>query len=109
MTLPLCPVSFFLFFFFLGLHLQNAEVPRLGVTSEPHLLATATATAMLELSCICHLHCSSPQHWIRNPLSEARDQTCILTDTSQFLIPLSHKRISYSALFLTGESDVFLG
>ena len=34
-------------------------------------------------SCICNLHCSSRQHQISNPLSEARDQTHVLMDTSQ--------------------------
>ena len=30
---------------------------------------------------ICHLHHSLWQHWILNPLSKARDRTCILTET----------------------------
>ena len=34
------------------------------------------------------------QSQILNPLSEARDQTCILVDTSQVLNPLSHDRNS---------------
>jgi len=32
---------------------------------------------------ICNLHHSSWQHWVLNPLSEARDRTCILMDTMQ--------------------------
>ena len=32
---------------------------------------------------ICDLHHRSWQHWILNPLSEARDWTCILMDPSQ--------------------------
>ena len=44
--------------------------------------AYATATAMLDLSHICDLHHSLWQHWILNLLSEARDHTCILMDTS---------------------------
>ena len=39
-----------------------------------------TATAMPELSHICDLHHSSWQCQILNPLSEARDWTCILMD-----------------------------
>ena len=38
------PFSFFSFFFFLGLHQQHMEVPRLGVESELQLSAYATAT-----------------------------------------------------------------
>ena len=68
---------------FLGLHLQHREVPRLGVESELQLRAYTTAPATLDPSCICDPHHSSWQWWILNPPSEARDQTCILVDTSQ--------------------------
>ena len=68
--------SFFFFFFvFLGPHPQHMEVPRLGVQSELQPLAFTTATAMRDPSRICHLHHSSRQHWILNPLSKARDRT----------------------------------
>ena len=53
---------FFFFFCFLMLHLQHMKVHRLGVKSELQLLAYPTATATL---------------------SKARDQTCVLTDTSR--------------------------
>ena len=59
------------------------QVPRLGVKSNLQLLAYATATAMPDLSRVCDLYHSSWQHWIFNPLIEARDQTCVLMDTSQ--------------------------
>ena len=45
---------FFLSFFFLGLHLQHMEVPRLGVKLELQL--PAYATAMPDLSRVCDLH-----------------------------------------------------
>ena len=63
------------FFFFKGPHLRHIVVPRLGVESElqPPAYTTATATAMQDLSCICDLYHSTWQHWILNPLSEARD------------------------------------
>ena len=54
------------------------EVPRLGGGSELQLPAYATATATPDPSFGCHLHPSSPQYWIHNPLSKARDRTCIL-------------------------------
>ena len=54
------------------------EFPRLGV--EPELQLPAYATATPDPSCICDLHHSSWQHWILNPLSVARDRTCILMD-----------------------------
>ena len=57
------------------------EVPRLGVELE--LYTTATATQYL--SHVCDQHHSSQQCWVLNPLSEARDQTCILMDTSWVL------------------------
>ena len=70
------------------------EVPRLGVELELQLLAYTTATAMWDPSCICDLYLSSWQSQILNSLSEARDQTHILMDTSQVLNPLSHDRKS---------------
>ena len=59
------------------------EVPRLGVALELQLLVYATATATLDMSCVRNLHDRSQQRWILNPLSEVRDQTRILMDTSQ--------------------------
>ena len=47
----------------------------LGVELELQLLAYATDTAMSDLSPICDLH------QILNPLSKARDRTCIFMDT----------------------------
>ena len=58
------------------------EIPRLGVESELQLLAYAAATAMRDPSCISDLHHSSWQCRILNPLSEARDGTCIPMDSS---------------------------
>jgi len=58
------------YFFFLGLHLQHMEVPRLGVHLEP-VYATATATATWDPE--PHLCYSLQQCQILNPLSEARD------------------------------------
>ena len=80
---------FFLFFLFcfLGLNLQYMEVPRLGVKSELQLRIYATATAMQNPSCACHLHNSSRQCWILNPLREARNQTRNLMVTSQIHFP----------------------
>ena len=46
-------------------------------------LTYATAIATPDLSHVCDLHHSSWHHQILNPLSEARDQTCILMDTNQ--------------------------
>ena len=54
------------------------EVPKLGVASEPQPPAHPTGTATRNPSCIYHLHHSSQQHLILNPLSRARDQIRIL-------------------------------
>ena len=59
------------------------EVPRLRVRSELQLLAYTTATVMPDPSHVCNLHHSSWQRQILNPLSEARDRTLVLMDTSQ--------------------------
>ena len=80
-----CPLLLLerLFFFFFGSlrHPWHMEVPRLGVESE--LQPLAYATVMPDPKHTCHLHCSSWQRRILNPLSETRDQTCVLMDTSQ--------------------------
>ena len=60
------------------------------VESELQLLAYATATAMWHPNQVCDLNQSSSQHRILNSLSENRNQTHILIDTSQVLNPLSH-------------------
>ena len=67
------------------------EVSRLGVKSELLLPAYPTATATHDLSHICDLHHSSWHHQILNPLSEARDQTCILMDLVGFVTPEPNK------------------
>ena len=66
------------------------EVSRLQVELELQLQAYTTATATQALSHICDLYHSSGQRQILNPLSEARDPTCILVDTRQVCNLLSH-------------------
>ena len=61
------------------------EVPGLGVESELQLMVYTTATAALDLSCTCDLYHSTWQCWSLNPLSEARDRTGVLMDTSWVL------------------------
>ena len=73
---------FLLCFAFLALHSLHVEVPRTGVESELKLLAYATVTATQDSSCICKLQHSLCQCWFPHPLSEARDWTNILMDTS---------------------------
>ena len=61
----------------------HVEVPRLGVQLELSLPATAMATAMPDPSCICDLHHSSQHCCVPDPVSESRDRTHILMDTSR--------------------------
>ena len=72
-------MHFFFLFFFLGPHLQHMAVPGLRVELEPQLLAYTAGNSNAGSF---------------NPLSEAKDQTCILMNTSWFLNPLSHDRNS---------------
>ena len=76
-------ILLFIYFAFLWPHPWHMKVPRLEVESELQLPAFAIATAMPDPSQVCDLHHSSWQCWILNPLSEARDRTSILMDTSQ--------------------------
>ena len=59
------------------------EVSRLLVELELQLLAFTTAEAKPDPSRLWDLHYSSWQGWILNPISKARDQTCILMDAIQ--------------------------
>ena len=64
-------VFWFFWFFvfgFLGPHLWAYGVPRVEAELELLLAAYTIARAMPDSSCICDLHHSSQQHWIRNPL-----------------------------------------
>ena len=67
---------------FLGPHPRHMEVPKLGVESELWPPAYTTGTATRNPSCACDLHHGSWQGQILNPLSEARDRTHVLMDTS---------------------------
>ena len=58
------------------------EVPRLGVELELQLPSYTTATATRDPNQVYHLPHTSGQGWIPNLLSKARDQTCVLVDTS---------------------------
>ena len=73
---------FFFFFCFLGSHSRHMKVPRLGVKSELQLQAYTETTATPDPSRICDLRHNSWQHWILDPLSDARDRTSVLMDTS---------------------------
>ena len=59
------------------------EVPGLGVESELQLPAYDTATETPDPSHVFNLHHSSRQLQILKPLSEARDRTHNLKDTSR--------------------------
>ena len=74
--------AFFFFFSLLLLRPRHTEVPRPEVKSELQLQAYATAGATPDLSHICHLYRNLWQHQTPKLLSEARDQNCILTETT---------------------------
>ena len=89
---------------FLGLPLQHMEIPRLRVESELQLLATATATR--DSSHIYDLYWSSWQCWILDPLSKARDWTCILMDTNHICFCCSTMR-NFQKKYQKGLEEVF--
>ena len=63
--------NLFFSFFFLRVHLQHMEIPRLEVESGLQLLAYVTA--MLELKHICNLHSSLWQRQIGYPTEQGRE------------------------------------
>ena len=98
-------LSFFLFF--LGPHLWYMEVPRLG----SNWICSCRPTPQPQ-QCLRHIRDLSHslwQLWILNPLSEARDQTCILMDTNHFLNPLSHSGTLNSAFLISFWVMLLLG
>ena len=104
-TLSLLPCLFI--FFFLGPHPWHTEASKLGVKSELKLLAYTMATQ--DPSLIWNLYHSSRQHWIVHPLSEVRDWTCILMDTSRMLNSLSHNGNSFHVLTIVNSVAVKTG
>ena len=81
------------------------EVPRLGVKTELQLLVYTTATAIPDLSHTCDLFHRSQQHRILNPLSEARDPTHILLDTSRVVNLSSHNGNSWHHYLCMTKKD----
>ena len=80
------------------------EVSRLEVKLELQLLPYTTATATRDLSHVCNLHYTSRQHQILNSLSEARDQTHILMDTSWVCNPEPHWELPRFCSFVLNYS-----
>ena len=71
---------------FLSQHTIHTKIRRLFFFCflGPHLRpAYTTATATLDKNRVCDLHHNSRQHWVPDPLSEARDRIHILRDTSR--------------------------
>ena len=97
---PRMSFLFFFFFFSLWLYLWHMEVSRPGAELELQLPAHATATVTKDPTRISDPYHSLWQCWILNPLSEARDGTSILRDTSRVLIPLSHHGNSWNIFFI---------
>ena len=90
----------FFFLVFLGLYLRHMEVPRLWSLAAHSEVAVPRPQWFIRIgpivaarlhhshsnvgsNRICDPYHSSCQLWILNPLSKAKDQTCILMDTSQ--------------------------
>ena len=68
------------------------EIPRLGVRLELQLPAYSHSCGNTRSESYLQLHHSLWQLRVLNPLSEARDRTHILMDTSWVLNPLSHNK-----------------
>ena len=74
------------------------EIPRLGVKSELQLSAYAPGTAM-QNEATSATYTTSPGEQDPYPLSEARDQICILMDMMYVYNPLSHNGNSSILLY----------
>ena len=85
-------LSFFFFFsfFFLGPHLQHIEVTRLVVESNLQLPASATATAMQDLSCVLSLHYNAWQLPIPDPTERGQGSNLHPHGYQSESLPLCH-------------------
>ena len=72
-------------------------------------IAYTTSTATRDLNCICNLHHGSEQGQIPNPLSEARDRTLILMDTSWTHFTASQQEFQGHLLIGAKNLKVFWG
>ena len=89
---PKVNYSFLFPFFRATLKAYGRSQARDQIGAAAEVLSSATAT--MDPRCICDLHHSLWQCQVLNPLSEARDQTHILIDTSHVLNQLSNNRNS---------------
>ena len=84
-------VNFFLFFLSTAAPtIYRSSQAKGQVGTRAAVAAYVTATATLDMNHICNLCSSFGQCWILYPWGKARDQTGILTETSQVLNLLSH-------------------
>ena len=89
---------FIIFYFFraAGVAYGSSQARgRLGATAA----SLCHSHSNVRYSRICDLRHNSWQHWILNPLSEARDQPSILMDTGQVCNLLNHNGNSLDFLF----------
>ena len=91
-----------LLFLFLGLRRPHVEVPRQGVRSELQRLAYVTAIATWDPRRSAAYTHSSRQCPILDPLSEARNGTCILRETSWIWLLCAQTGTPRSILFKGG-------
>ena len=75
-------ILFFLFFCLFKIEPTANGGSQAGGWIRSVAVSYAIATATPDLSCVCERHHSSKQCQILNPLSGAKDRTCILMDTS---------------------------
>ena len=88
--LEITVLVFGLFVCFLGPHPNIWRFPGQGSNRSHSCQSTPQPQQCQDLSHVCDLHHRSWQCWNFNPLSKARDQTYILTDSSRVHNPLSH-------------------
>ena len=101
------PLFFFLFIFFFLLF-RSETMAFGGSQARGWIGATAIGWGMQDLSPICDLHHSSWQHWILNPLSDARDWTCNLTVTSRSRFRCTTTRTPRSPLNCLWQAKFYL-
>ena len=97
-------VFFFFFNLFLQPHLQHVEITRLGASRSSRCRLIPQPQQRQKRATSVTYTCNLWQHWVLNPMSEARAQTHILMDTSRVLNQLSHNGNSSSQCLTVSQT-----
>ena len=102
-------LSFFFFYPFCGCTQGIGKFPGQGLNQSYRCWPIPRPQQQLEPICVCNLHHSSQKCPIPDPWSKARDQMCILMDSSQICFCCAMKRTPTLLYFFKKLQPIYLG